>query len=313
MKQSRYIFLWILLPILIFTLTGCSFLLSPLHGRENSEDPEAQIYNLFAYQTGEEEVTASFTWRDVFFDYDEDTAIEEAVLVYSIGIPLPVHTLPLPPDSGGMVDFTFEDDQYAYSKTVEGVSEGESVWFALYPRVKRRWLAPLYEKITVRSYPLDWEFEPSIAAEEGFRKDPADSRLERLEAGENYFLDGIIDQYAVLRFDIPKRVYVNTARLLLPFNAAPGAGEKAWAYPLTFRYVDGMDENILRRFADFENGVQFDLTAAFPSPSTADITRVIQKAILYESNAILIRMDSSEVNDINFGGEALENIEYYEY
>ncbi|MDY7028679.1 MAG: hypothetical protein SVR04_10315, partial [Spirochaetota bacterium] len=57
-------------------------------------------YNLFAYQTGEHEVTASFTWRDVFINYDEETAIEEAVMVYNVGEALPVRIIPLPPDSG---------------------------------------------------------------------------------------------------------------------------------------------------------------------------------------------------------------------
>jgi len=298
----------------IIFLSTCNFLFSPLHGRENGDDPEAQIYNLFAYQTGETEVTASFTWRDVFFNYDEDTAIEEAVMVYNVGEALPVRSIPLPPDSGGTIGFEFNDEQYMYWKTVEGVEEGETVWFALYPRTKKkRWLAPLYESIVVDEYPPMWQLEPSIPLYRVYRDGP-DDRMQELEPGQGFELHGVFDRYAVLQFDLPKRVRFNSVNLRL--NTGGGWTGPAWVYPVTFKYINGIEKPVLLNFVDMDNGIQIDLSVADDTNSTADITPALNAANLYETNTILVTLDPANANTFNviFGSDQeLQLVEYIAY
>jgi len=312
MKDSelfRRLFFSQLFILIAILCTACNFIVHPLHGRENGDDPEAQIYNLFAFQTGEEEITASFTWRDVFYNYDEKTAIEEAVLVYNIGEALPVRSIPLPPGSGGTVGFDFRSDTYSYSKVVEGITEGDTIWFALYPKTKRRWLAPLYESVTVRDYPPAWEIEPFLIVERGFRSDPS-SRLVELTIGENYPIDGSFEGFAVLQFDIPSRVFVNAAFLYLNTGGSGTVG----AYPVTFKHVNGIEENILKKFIDTNNGSLFTLSDASSSPSSADVTQAVRAAILYETNTLYLVLESGTGGTINnFGVEDLENIEFIIY
>lgn len=297
----------------LISLTSCNFFFLPLHGRENADDPEAQIYNIFAYQTGEHKVTASFTWRDVFFNYDEETAIEEAVMVYNVGEALPVRSIPLPPDSGGIVGFDFNDGQYIYSKIIDGLEEGEAVWFALYPRTERRWLAPLYESIVVEEYPPALQTEPLLAVDRIF-VDDGSGYMQEIEIGsDTYTLEGTFSRYIALQFDIPKRVLVSSAFLRIQDSA--GLSGLAWAYPVSFRHINGVDAGVIQNFIDKKNGVQFDLSLASAVNATADITAAVNAAIIYETNTILITLDSSNSNTFNnnSGPEALQQIEYTVY
>ncbi|MDZ7794335.1 MAG: hypothetical protein U5P10_11790 [Spirochaetia bacterium] len=145
---------WVFLSaatVIVLFFTACNFLLSPMHGRENPNDWKTQIYGVFAAQLSSNTVKVSFPWRDRFNNYDDEDVIEEAMLVYSIGKAIPIRTTPMPPDSGGSFGFSFEDGKYLYTKQIDGLSEGDEVWFALYPRMGMRWLAPLYEKIEIKN------------------------------------------------------------------------------------------------------------------------------------------------------------------
>src|SRR6056297_2649971 len=121
---NKYVILSITAVVFLF-FSGCNFLLPPMHGRENPNDWEAQIYDVFAAQLSSDTVKVSFPWRDRFNNYDDDDVIEEAMLVYSVGKAIPVRTAPLPPDSGGSFGFSFEDEKYLYSKEIDGLSEGD--------------------------------------------------------------------------------------------------------------------------------------------------------------------------------------------
>jgi len=297
---------------IIACLTGCSFFFTPLHGRENGDDPQAQIYNLFARQTGVQKVTVSFNWRGTFFNYDEKERIEEAVLVYNIGEALPVRSIPLPPDSGGTVGFDYKDRQYTYSKVLEGLSEGDTVWFALYPRTMKRWLAPLYETVTVRdplSLPVLGPLIKPVLR--GYTADTLGAAGE-LETGFNYplFNDGFMESYLILTFDLPKRIHCTQALLSLPTSIP----DIAHAYPVVFEYVENIDGNSLLKLIDesVSNSFPLDNSPGGAGGGTADITDVVNGAILHETDTIAVRVGPGTNTNPNFGTEEIQ-ITFIEY
>ncbi len=302
----------VLIVLFVFFISGCTFFFSPLHGRENADDPAAQIYNLMAVQTGQNEVTASFTWRKALFNYDREEEITETVLVYNIGEALPVRSIPLPPDSGGSVGYERDEGRYSYSKTVEGVDEGDTLWFALYPRTDRRWLAPLYESIKVQDTSSFIPQGPLVAGVTDAFSGNIFGQVFAVEAGNTYplFNDGSNEDFIILRFDIPKRIMCTEAFLFLP----TGVGNTARAYPLIFPHVNGMQSSDVLQLIDESVSASFPLDASVngAGAGNAEITAVINKAVLYESNTIIIRPDPGTNINPNYGSEDV-NISYIQY
>jgi len=305
---------------LILTAAGCSFLLSPLHGRENADDPRAQVYNLFAYQTGEKELTASFGWRRIPGQYDKEEEIDQVALVYSIGNPLPLMTIPQPPGKGGIKTFDYEDDQYSCSETIEDLPKGETVWFALYPHTEDGWLAPLYESCEVDDIvSLTVEGPDLLVPERGYFGDTFGALWE-LQNGDSYDIFGQDfppERYIVLTFDLPARAYCTRAWLGLNTSVS----ETGYAYPVSFKHVQNTDGNNLFELVDSSTEAVFSFNATDGAGAgMADITEVVNRAILLESDTIVIRGDDTvNITSLIFdndptlpNSETLE-IEYIQY
>lgn len=274
----------LLTTLLLLLASSCNFFFIPQHGRENSNDAQAQIYNLFAYQSGENEVTVQFAWRDPVYIDDNDEEIQEAVLVYNVGEALPVRSIPLPPDSGGTEGFDFKDGQYIYSKIIDGLAEGDDIYFSLYPHTRREWLAPLFEKLTVRD-PIDI---PLIADPTQY---PADSAFQFFDDGwmyevfdfDQYFLSNT--EYLLLRFDLPDNIRCTQANLVMPMFADSGT-----VSPVTFRFIEHIpDTNVRLSMIDYSGG---STVASFNS-MPVDVTEAVNAAIAYGSDALLIRKDTA--------------------
>jgi len=285
---NKYVILSITAVVLLF-FSGCNFLLPPMHGRENPNDWEAQIYDVFAAQLSSDTVKVSFPWRDRFNNYDDDDVIEEVMLVYSVGKAIPVRTAPLPPDSGGSFGFSFEDEKYLYSKEIDGLSEGDEVWFALYPRIGMRWLAPLYDKIKIKSIPdMITVSPPAISPEDGFLMNSSGNIIAELPdaAFDDYTLDNSIgtEEYLILSFDLPDDIQCTSADLYLPVTN--GSGNIGYAYPFIshlFRYTN---ESSRLQLIDYNNFDSFQFGQA--EVGNADISTSINAAIVYGSNTIII-------------------------
>lgn len=305
---------WVFLSaatVLVLFFSACNFLLSPLHGRENPNDWEAQIYDVFAAQLSADTIKVSFPWRDRFNHYDDEDVIEEAMLVYSIGKAIPVRTAPLPPDSGGSFGFGFEDGQYLYTKEIDGLSQGDEVWFALYPRMGMRWLAPLYEKIEIKD-PVNilvttgsGPFYPEAGATMTF-----EGWINKLNDGDSYTIDGTVDaeQYLLLRFELPDRVRCVNATIDMPVT---GNNYDGYAYPIITRNYNHTDESTRLRLIDYYNGSSFTYSQA--STGTADITTAVNAAIRYGSDSLMFTIEPGQSeNGSSFGAEFL-TITYEEY
>lgn len=292
---------------------SCTFFFSPLHGRENSDDPKAQIYNLFAAQTGVEEVTAGFTWRSDVFSHDDEEKIEEAVLVYNVGEALPVRSVPLPPDSGGTVGYENKDGTYSYSKIIKGVSQGETVWFALYPRTKKGWLAPLYESIEVRDYASIPVAGPLIQTPINVYAGSSSGGVWRLSTSDNYILsnDGTYKEFVILQFDLPQRISCTQALLRLPIHMS----EYARAYPVAFEYIEHMNGDEVMQLVDTAVYSEFimDDSAIGVGMGNADITDVINRAIVYETNMIMIIVNPPLNINVTYDGTEQINITFVQY
>jgi len=298
--------------VLLFS-SSCTFFFSPLHGRENNDDPQSQIYNLFAAQTGEGEVTASFTWRSSVFDYDEEEKIEEAVLVYNVGEALPVRSIPLPPDSGGTVGYEDKDGTYSYSKIIEGVSEGEKVWFALYPRTKKAWLAPLYESVEVRDYATIPITGPFIQAPINVYAGSSSGGVWKLSTSDNYILsnDGTHKDFVIFQFDLPRRISCTQARLRLPIHMS----EYARAYPVAFEHIEHMNGDEVMQLVDTAVYSEFimDDSAIGVGTGNADIADALNKAVVYETNMIMIIVNPPLNINVTYDGTEQMNVTYVQY
>lgn len=305
---------WVLLSTatgIVLLLSACNFLLSPMHGRENPNDWEAQIYELFAAQLSSDTVKVSFPWRDRFNNYDDEDTIEEAMLVYSVGKAIPVRTAPLPPDSGGSYGYSFEDGKYLYTKEIDGLSEGDEVWFALYPKMGMRWLAPLYEKIEIKD-PVDipvtidaGPFSPEAGATMGY-----DGVINELQTSDSYTISGTLgsEQYLILRFELPERVRCTNATLSIPGTTTSFDG---YAYPIITKYYEYTDESTRLRLIDYNNGSSFTYDAA--AAGTAVVTTAVNAAIRYGSDTLLFAIETGQNDGVtNFGAETL-TITYEQY
>ena len=276
MKKIMFGFISLLLVI---SVSACNFFILPKHGHENINDSRAQISNIFAYQNAKGEVTAQFSWRYPLRIDDVDDRIKEAVLAYSVGAPLPLRFVPFPTDKGGVVNFTFEDGQYLYSKTIDGLSKGDDVYFALYPRTEKQWLAPLFEKITVR----DPDDIPLVVDATQYSAEPlfqfyTDGYIFEIESGSGqYWLSST--NLVLLRFELPDKIHCTNAQLTLPAFAGTGI-----VYPITFKYIEWMGDDERLSTIDVNNT---SAVADFNLPSL-DVTEAVNAAIVYGSDALLV-------------------------
>lgn len=287
-----------------------------MHTRENSNDWKKQIHNLFATQLSSETLEISFSWLGNYNFYFDDEQIDEALLIYSLDKSIPTRTGLLPPDSGGTYNFEFNDDTHLYTREISGFSEGDEVWFALYPKKGLFWYAPLYEKIVVQDIGDIALFTPApIFPEQGFIMDSSGYFYELLPGtpGDSYSIDGTVGtvQYLVLQFNFPVRAKCVSAQANLPVNGSTSIG---YAYPIIseeFQYV-GDAQRI--QLIDYQNGKDFTYDQA--AAGTADITAAVDAAIKYRSNTILfaIEVGATESTAAGFGfGDENITITYEQY
>ncbi|MCF7948859.1 MAG: hypothetical protein K9M94_09770 [Spirochaetia bacterium] len=271
--------------VILLFFSACNFLFSPMHGRENPNDWEAQIYDVFAAQLSSNTIKVSFPWRERYNNYDDEDVIEEAMMVYSVGKAIPVRTTPLPPDSGGSFGFDFENGQYLYTKEIDGLSEGNEVWFALYPRMGVRWLAPLYEKIEIKkksSIPI--VTDSNVLPVDAWLMDASGAISQPPSSPATYRIDNTVgnEQYLILQFDFPKNIQFTSAALELPFSSTNNAA----AYPVITQFVEHTDDSTRLKLIDYYNESNFTLQEA--STGNASIVNAMNAAAIYGSDTIVI-------------------------
>ncbi len=279
----KWLYLIALIAVVLL-FSACNFMLPPMHGRENPNDWEAQIYDVFAAQLSSDTVEVSFPWRDRFNNYDDDDVIEEAMLVYSVGKAIPVRAAPLPPDSGGSFGFSFEDQKYLYSKEIDGLSQGDEVWFALYPRLGMRWLAPLFEKIEIKEKSsLPTVTDSNVLPINAWLMD-ANGVITQPPTAGNYRIDNTVgnEQYLILQFEFPKDIHFTSATLELPFSSINDAA----AYPFITPFVEYTDDSTRLKLIDYYNESNFTLQET--STGNADIVNAMNAAATYGSDIIVI-------------------------
>jgi hypothetical protein len=293
---------FIILFLTISLVSSCNFLYSPIHSRENPNDRNAVITNLLAVQPQAGEVMVSFPWQESYYVYD-DERIEEAMLVYSVGKAMPIRVAPLPPDSGGIFGFKFDESPAIFSESIYNLKSGEDVWFALYPKMGNKWLAPLYEKITVRDI-------SEIPVVTGAGLFTSEYSVVMDELGWLYDTNPLaipINGYLVLRFDLPERIRCTYASLKM--NAT---GTNAMIYPVSSRLFANVDENERVNMIDYLNGSSFLISDATGALG-ADITDAVNAAIVYGSDTFVIEVDGGTATWTDtYGSESL-TLDYEQY
>lgn len=302
----------ILVSTLLFAVS-CNFIYSPIHGRENPNDQEAVLTSLLAVQPQAEEVMVSFPWRELYYDYYNDNEkIEEAMLVYSVGKAIPIRVAPLPSDSGGIFGFEFDESPVIFSKSIYNLNSGEDVWFALYPKTKNKWLAPLYEKISVR----DIADIPTVSGAGPFTPEKGATMDEGgwfdqddLVSGSNYTVG--TNCYLVLRFNLPDRIRCLYASLQLSVPMNNGS-DNAMIYPVCSLLFENMNDNERGDMVDINNGSSFLVSEAV-SALGADITDAVNAAVVYGSDIFVIQVDGGAADWTDTYGSETITLDYEQY
>jgi hypothetical protein len=313
--MGRVSFCAILLSLLIALFASCNFFYNPLHGRENPNDYEGTVMSPFAFQVQPGEVEISFAWREVYYYHDDEDVVEEVMLVYSLGKTLPIRVVPIPPDLGGIYGYDRAKESMIYSERIGGLAVGDEVWFALYPRLGEKWLAPLYEHITLR----DAEEIPFVtlagpySPERGAVMNYWGWMGSELGTSDSYTLENntTTSQYLVLRFNLPDRVRCTVARLTLPFAAS--STNNGLAYPIVYGYIEHLNDDGARIASiDYNNGSNFTISDA--ATGTALVTEAVNAAMRYGSDTILITLGPGQLENSsgNYGSESL-TLDYEQY
>lgn len=306
MKKKSKVFTILFLTIIL--AASCNFIYSPIHSRENPNDWNAVLTSLLAVQPRAGEVMVSVPWREFRYDYyDDDERIEEAMLVYSVGQAIPIRVAPLPPDSGGIFGFDFDESPAIFSESIYNLKNGEDVWFALYPRMGKKWLAPIYEIITVR----DIADIPVVSGAGPYTPEKGATMDEwgwfdqdDLAIGATTVWAGF---YLVLRFNLPDRIRCTYASLKMTATGTDGM-----IYPVGSRLFEHVDDNERIGMVDFRNGNSFlvgDATGALG----ADITDAVNAAIVYGSDTFVIEVDGRAADWTNTYGSETITLDYEQY
>lgn len=272
---------------------SCDLFLHNSRLRENVRDSESQIPNFIVVQKSPEEVHAAFAWRPPE-DADDDTEeIEKVQLVYRVDDPPTSRLQVLPEDMGGTKSFSRKKKTYAYRWSLDQFKKGDVVWFALYPKVGWNWMAPRYEKVRV-------EDSISVSAPEivepGFRLwvDTSTETVEENPPGlRTMEKTGTYEMYFMIFFEEPPEKRAVYAQLLDNGNTATdlNAGVETLAvHPLwNTRFYD-------KSVYEWKEGV--DTSVGLPTDvevhqinamnGGVDVTEVVNRAILYGTNAIYI-------------------------
>jgi len=294
--------------LLILLIAGCDLFNVPPRGRERPGDQDAQITGFHALQLDEGVVKAQFGWKPQIGDSDSEERIEEARFFMRKDGPytFPAHMWDGDTLQGRTLDH--ETDVHTYSAEWTGLSAGDEVWVTLYYRSEENWYAPLYDRVklsepapepVVYGGTLGTEYVVVIDSDNG-------DRYEIEESQTDYSITE--NQIAVLFFhDLSEPGYIQSAELDLDVVITSGSGTELSVAPLfSSRNIEwNIGEKI-----DNEAALSLDLSS-LPDSLPVDISDVMKRAALYETNGIVLYTGPDLEVRISRNSEVLQNITYH--
>lgn len=294
--------------LLILLVAGCELFNVPPRGRERPGDQEAQITGFHALQLEEGVVTAEFGWKPQIGDSDSEERIEEARLFMRKDGP---YTFPAHMWDGDTLQgrtLEYKSGVYTYNAEWAGLSAGDEVWVTLYYRTEENWQAPLYDRVKLSAAaPEPVSYDGTIGAEYVVWIDSENGDSYEIEESQtDYSITE--NQTAVLFFhDLSEPGYIQSAELDLDLVITSGSGTELSVAPL-FSSLN-IEWNIGEKI-DREAALSLDLSS-LPDSLPVDISDVMKRAALYETNGIVLYTGPDLEVRISRNSEVLENITYH--
>lgn len=269
-KKATGIFLCTILFLLIFlSISSCNLFLSLPRGRENLNDPAAQITAFTAVPSGDKSIVTMWNWRDAPGWISSEERIDEIKIMHSI--------TGYPDINFPFIGQKYDDNstwQYEWDILIGGITH----YFALYAKDNNgTWYAPLRAKAKLPGTAetgVKYNRVNSVNADSATAEWMPDNPLEIRES-----------KWAVVYFDIPVGVYINKAIISLM--------QAGTALNVTFAPLNApLPENNMEIYNSLNNGdvVNYSQSITFTTLAPIyDITDVVRAAAVYSEQAIIIK------------------------
>ncbi len=279
-RYIKIVFPFIL--FIIFFFSSCNLFFSLPHGRENVDDPNAQITAFTALPSGDDSIVTMWNWKDTPGSWS-DEEIDEIHIQHSI--------LGYPENLNLIFGETFSNNtawQHEWKDLIPGITH----YFSLFAKSSDGdggdiWFAPIKAKITLPG-----------TSETGVNYDRIDS-LNIDNTGIAEWLDdpdGVLEigtsKWAVVFLDIPDNVYITSAKIIMsPLSIA---GRTITFAPLdgTLPYDNWEIWNQLSDGSIVNEAAGVTYTVDPPVLGEFEITQVVRAASITSQKAILIKITS---------------------
>ena len=273
--RSGILAVLLLIPLFLI-LTSCNLILSLPRGRENINDPAAQITAFTAVPSGDKSVVTMWNWKDSNYISSEER-IDEIKIMHSItGYP-DINV----PFAGQKYDNNSEW-QYEWHSLIGGITH----YFSLFAKDNDgNWYAPLRAKAKL---PGTTESNITYTRQIAFNYDNAGNGNSNPST-----LNVRNSEWVVIFFDLPTDAFIVNAQIKMVITPNPLCTE------ITFAALDGIlpDNDLDKWYCLQDNSIVNESAAAtfnINQPSY-NITEVVRAASIGSTNAILIKtMDASD-------------------
>lgn len=308
-NSTLHLSLKLLLCSVVLIVASCNLYLVPQRGRENVYDQDSQIRAFKTLQFASDEVVTSFAWLPPKRFFDEEERVQEVRIFKGFDKPNILNFQPWALGDVESVTYDKSTISYAFTDTWDNVQKGDEVWFTLYYRTERGWLAPLYERVKV----LDPPPTPATAGT-GMTVDSITSiNFDTPDVTDNPTTNYPVassssGNYAIAVYffeDLQQYYYYDS--VTFNFEVTGSVGDPGMIAPL---YSSDADNNDIRELIDDNAAVSFN----FANTTSVDVTEVVNRASMYGTNAIVLyAAEPSSTNvAIDVGvTPSLDNITYY--
>ncbi len=289
-------------------IASCNLYLVPQRGRENVYDQDSQIRAFKTLQLVPGEVVTRFAWMPPRRYFDEEDRIQEVRIFKRSDKPHILSLQPLSSDDVESVTYDRSTISNVFFDTWNKVKTGDEIWFTLYYRTERGWLAPLFERIKV----LDPAPTPATAGT-GMPVDSITSiNFDTSNVTDNPSSDYPVassssGNYSIAVYffkDLQQYYYYDS--VTFDFDTS-GGGDPGLIAPL---YSSDADNNDIRELIDDDVAVSFN----FAATNSIDVTEVMNRAAMYGTNAIVLYAAEPSSTNVTIDAgvtPSLENISYF--
>ncbi len=259
----------VLLVIIFFSGSSCNLFLGLPRGRENLSDPIAQITAFTAVPSGDKSVVTMWNWKDAASWISSEDRIDEIKIMHSIA-GYPDINLPFVGQK--------YDDNSSWQYEWDGLIGGITHYFALYAKDNEgTWYSPIRAKTKLPGSTetgINYSRTNSVNADNTGAEWLPDLSLEITSS-----------KWAVLFFDFPDGIFVDTARIYLSDGGTTATNVTFAPLNGPLPYDDMEIWNSLDNgsIVDYSNSITFNTI----DPSY-DITNIVRAAAVNAEKAILI-------------------------